>query len=129
MHELLTGEFGWDRHPLISSIDYHIESLQNFYLKYLETRELLSTFGNNIESVFMFFDTKNYENFFLDKFLIDKSKKEELRTFKDERGHTIFEIIDFAANNLTWIGKTKKENAQNFGSRCRRLHLKIKNIK
>jgi hypothetical protein len=113
MRQLLMGEFDRNHHPLISSIYYDIESLQCFYLKYLDTRELLFTLASNLESVFSFFDTKKYKKFFHDKFLIDESKKEELRTLRNKHGRTIFEIIDSKANNSRWI-KKRHQNAKEF---------------
>jgi hypothetical protein len=111
MRKLLMGGFGWS-HPLIFSIYYDIESLQSFYLNYLETRELFSIFANNLDFVFKAYGTKNYENFFRNKFIIDESKKEELRTFKDEYGRTIFQLIDIEVMELD--DDTDKENAKEF---------------
>jgi hypothetical protein len=112
MREFLISKFDRFHHPLILSLYFDIESLQSFYLKSLETRELLSLFANNLAEVFKNYDTKNYEIFFRDKFLIDESKKEELRTFKDENGSTMFKIIE--ANDFIWDEKTKIENAKEF---------------
>jgi ankyrin repeat protein len=77
-------------HPLILSIYYDIESLQSFYLNYLETRELISIFANKLNFVFEIYDTKS----------CDESKKEELRTFKDKHGRTIFQLIDIKVKKL-----------------------------
>jgi hypothetical protein len=126
MRKLLMGTF-YRVHPLFLSINYDIESLQSFYLNYLETRELLSIFASNLTAVFKTYDSKSYENFFRNKFLIDESKREELRTFKDENGRTIFEIIDSKAKRL--YVDTRKENAREFYELLQKIAFENKNNK
>jgi hypothetical protein len=118
MRKLLMGEFG-RFHPLILSIYHDIESLQSFYLNYLETRELISIFANKLDFVFNAYDSKSYENFFRNKFLIDESKKKELRTFKNENGSTIFQLIDIEAMDLD--DDTDEENAKEFNELLQKI--------